>query len=211
MMNHLILLGDSILDNGAYTAGGSAVIKHVQKKLPDGWRASLLAVDGSLAGDIEQQLAKLPSDATHLVVSLGGNHALLQSGFLTESAHSVAADFSRMNAIMSEIEQTYHRTLKQVLAYSLPTVICTVYYPNFADDAFQQLSSMGLMPFNDCIMRAAITCNIPVVDLRQVCTTPGDYANEIEPSVAGGEKIARAILNAITTHDFSMHRTTIYR
>ena len=33
-MQHLVLLGDSILDNGAYTAGGPAVIEQVRAILP---------------------------------------------------------------------------------------------------------------------------------------------------------------------------------
>jgi hypothetical protein len=32
-----------------------------------------------------------------------------------------------------------------------------------------------------------------VIDLRAFCTHPEDYANSIEPSSGGGEKIARAI------------------
>jgi hypothetical protein len=40
-MHHLVLIGDSILDNAAYAAGGPAVITHLQRQLPDGWRASL--------------------------------------------------------------------------------------------------------------------------------------------------------------------------
>jgi hypothetical protein len=35
-MNHLVLLGDSILDNGAYTTGGPPVITHVQRQIPEG-------------------------------------------------------------------------------------------------------------------------------------------------------------------------------
>jgi hypothetical protein len=36
-----------------------------------------------------------------------------------------------------------------------------------------------------------------VIDLRLVCTEPADYANPIEPSSGGGEKIARAIVTAL--------------
>jgi hypothetical protein len=38
---------------------------------------------------------------------------------------------------------------------------------------------------------------VRVIDLRMVCTEPADYANTIEPSVRGGEKIARAIVTAL--------------
>jgi hypothetical protein len=38
---------------------------------------------------------------------------------------------------------------------------------------------------------------VDVIDLRLVCTEPSDYANPIEPSGAGGRKIAAAIAAAI--------------
>ena len=75
-MPHLILLGDSIFDNAAYTAGGPAVIDQVRQNLPAGWQASLVAVDGDTTTDVPQQLRRLSSDATHLVLSVGGNDAL---------------------------------------------------------------------------------------------------------------------------------------
>ena len=41
--------------------------------------------------------------------------------------------------------------------------------------------------------RAAFARSVPVIDLRLICTEPADYANPIEPSVQGGQKIASAI------------------
>jgi len=57
-MPHLILLGDSIFDNARYTAGGPAVIRQVSALVPSGWRASLLAVDGSIAKHVSSQVAR---------------------------------------------------------------------------------------------------------------------------------------------------------
>ena len=39
----------------------------------------------------------------------------------------------------------------------------------------------------------AFTRGLPLVDLRLICDQDEDYANPIEPSVRGGEKIAAAI------------------
>jgi len=41
---NITLLGDSILDNATYTAGGPAVIDEVRPKFPAEWDASLLAI-----------------------------------------------------------------------------------------------------------------------------------------------------------------------
>ena len=46
--HHIVLLGDSIFDNGAYVDGGIDVVNHLRKVIPSDWKASLRAVDGSL-------------------------------------------------------------------------------------------------------------------------------------------------------------------
>ena len=38
---------------------------------------------------------------------------------------------------------------------------------------------------------------LPLTDLRVICDEPEDYANPIEPSVQGGAKIARAIVEVV--------------
>src|SRR5262245_7526098 len=81
-MTHIVLLGDSIFDNAAYVAGGPDVVRQLREILPSGWRASLNARDGAVIADLPQQLQALPADATHLVVSVGGNDALGESGLL---------------------------------------------------------------------------------------------------------------------------------
>src|SRR5258706_13359127 len=75
-MPHLVLLGDSIFDNGVYTGGGPDVVSQVREFLPSAWAASLLAIDGSTTDNIADQMERLPEEATHLVLSVGGNNAL---------------------------------------------------------------------------------------------------------------------------------------
>ncbi|HEX8263373.1 MAG TPA: hypothetical protein VF547_10915, partial [Allosphingosinicella sp.] len=72
-MGHVVLLGDSILDNGAYVRGGPDVVRQLRSKLPVNWDASLLALDGAVTREVRGQLARLPAGASHVVVSAGGN------------------------------------------------------------------------------------------------------------------------------------------
>lgn len=58
-MSHVVLLGDSIFDNGRYVPGGPSVIAHLRKALPDGWRATLLARDGAGTGQLACQLEQM--------------------------------------------------------------------------------------------------------------------------------------------------------
>ena len=85
---HIVLMGDSIFDNGAYVNGGPAVIAQLRHALP-GWKCTLLAVDGDVVAGVSRQLVSLPSDATHLVVSAGGNDALAYAPLLQERSSSV--------------------------------------------------------------------------------------------------------------------------
>jgi hypothetical protein len=75
-MPHVVLLGDSIFDNAAYVRGGPDVVRQLREMLPAGWSATLLAVDGAVTRSVPAQIARLPADATHLVLSVGGNDAL---------------------------------------------------------------------------------------------------------------------------------------
>jgi hypothetical protein len=75
-MIHVILLGDSVFDNGEYVPGDPDVFRQLEQVLPQGCKATLRAKDGAVIREMGVQLRGLPSDATHLVISAGGNDAL---------------------------------------------------------------------------------------------------------------------------------------
>jgi len=197
-MTHVVLLGDSIFDNGAYVRRGEPdVIKQVQAKLPGGWRATLCAVDGAVTTGVLSQLSQLPSDATHFVVSAGGNDALRHSGILREQARSVAEVIGRFAAVQDEFARNYRAMLDRILDQRLPTAVCTIYDARFPDPQEQRLVATALSIFNDVISREAFVRRLPLIDLRLLCDEPDDYANPIEPSGRGGRKIALAIARAL--------------
>jgi hypothetical protein len=192
-MRHIVLLGDSIFDNAAYVAGGPDVVAQLRERLPGGWRATLLAVDGSVVASVPRQLERLPEDASHLVVSVGGNDALGQAGVLQEGARSMAEAVGRLAAIRERFLAAYRTMVELVLARGLPTAVCTIYDARFPDPDQQRLVVTALTIFNDGITRVAFAHGLPLIDLRLVCAEAADYANPIEPSVRGGAKIAAAI------------------
>ncbi len=193
-MTHVVLLGDSIFDNGAYVRRGEPdVVAQVQAKLPGGAKATLCAVDGAVTTGVERQLARLPSDATHLVVSVGGNDALRSSGLLREQARSVAEVIAKFAAVQDEFARNYRAMLDAVMNRRLPTAVCTIYDARFPDPQEQRLVVTALSIFNDVITREAFTRRLHLIDLRLICNEPDDYANPIEPSAKGGDKIAGVI------------------
>ncbi len=211
MSNHVVLLGDSILDNAAYVRGKPAVIDQVRDELPAGWTATLLAVDGSYTHDVHNQVRRLPADATHLIISAGGNDALGESGILSLSAQSAAEVFAEVANVRERFSRDYCAMLDAVAARGKPTAICTV-YDGCADDPLEQrLQVAGLATFNDVITREAVRRGLPVIDLRVLFTDPRDYANPIEPSAVGGAKIARMVRAVVTGHDFASAAAAFYR
>ena len=196
-MAHIVLLGDSIFDNLAYTEGGPDVISQLRDILPNGWDATLLAVDGSTTIDVPNQLSRLPAGATHLILSVGGNDALLNSDVLLKPFDSPASALGKLAELSQAFENKYRHTIVVCAKTRLPLTICTIYNGNFPDPVYQRLASTALMVFNDVILRAGFELGLTIIDLRLICSSAEDYANLIEPSSTGGAKIARCILNSV--------------
>ena len=197
---HVVLLGDSIFDNGPYVAGGPDVVTQLRSALGPDWRATLAAVDGDVTHGVARQLRGIPHDATHLVVSVGGNDALGFAHLLAAPVGSVAEGIAVLAHAQDRFAADYAAMLDGVLAQGLPTAVCTVYDTN-PSAAEHRVVRSALALFNDHITRAAFARGVALVDLRLVCTEAADYANPIEPSVAGGAKIAGAIAALLAPDD----------
>jgi hypothetical protein len=195
-MPHVVLLGDSIFDNAAYTRGRPDVVTHLRGLLPQEWQATLRAVDGATTGRLPSQLAGVPADASHLVVAIGGNDALQNSDLLSTRVRSSAEALALFADRLQAFEGAYGSALDAVLQRRLPTVVCTIYNGALEPDQ-AAIARVGLMTFNDVILRTAFDRRVDVIELRAICTEPGDYANPIEPSDTGGRKIAEVIARAI--------------
>lgn len=197
-MPHIVLLGDSIFDNAAYTQGGPDVVSQLRSELPPGWTATLAAEDGARADDVAAQVANAAAAASHLVLSVGGNDALMASGLLDEPVYSSADALRLIGASVREFEERYRAAIAACVARRLALTICTIYHGNFPDPDYRQRVAVALTVFNDAIVRTACAHGLDVIDLRAVCDQPQDYANPIEPSSIGGAKIARAIARVAT-------------
>ena len=197
-MSHLVLLGDSIFDNAAYTKGGPDVVTQVRALLPKSWKASLLAIDGSTTNDVPAQLGRLPKDATHIVLSVGGNDALMELEILDKPVSLVSEALGALAGIVADFEVHYRVAIAACIATRTSLAVCTIYNCCFDDLSFQRIASTTLMLFNDTIIRVAAEYGLPVIDLRSVCIEQADYANPIEPSSVGGEKIAQVIVGLVS-------------
>ena len=225
-MNHIILAGDSIFDNGHWVPGDPDVATQVKSLFDANDKVTLLAVDGDIINGVADQLKSLPDDATHLFVSVGGNDALGVLGEMQKTVSSIAEGFLHFHKIREEFERMYQAMLSNAISYNLPTTVCTIYRPCIAHrNAFrlsgysesyltsdqQQLVAITALPIiNSVISKEAIKAGLPVMDLEVIFNDVADYANDIEPSAVGGMKMAKIIKEIVTSHDFSINRTKVY-
>ncbi len=193
-MKRVVLLGDSVFDNAAYVGSREPdVRRQVADLLPQDGQASLLAQDGAFIADTMLQLDRLPRDATHIVVSAGGNDALREAGVLDESAVSVADAMNKLAAIGDGFRRDYSALLDAVARRGLPAAVCTIYEARFPEAARRRVAATALTLLNDRITVEAFSRGLSLIDLRVICDQEEDFANPIEPAARGGEKIARAI------------------
>jgi hypothetical protein len=193
---HVALAGDSIFANRAYTRGEPDVVAHLRSILPAAWRATLCAVDGATISRLREQLSRVPADASHVIVAIGGNDALANSDLLTLPVRSSSEALDAFATRACAFEDAYATALDAVLELTRQVTVCTI-YNGALEPTRASAARVGLAVFNDVIIRVAAARRVDIIDLRAVCVAPADYANPIEPSGTGGLKIARAIARAI--------------
>ena len=209
-MAHIVLFGDSIFDNKAYVGGEPDVVEHLRLMIPQDWQATLKAVDGSIVQNVDAQTRNAPENATHYIISTGGNNALMNTDVLNMRANSAAEVFNVLADRARDFENAYRDMLKTGTSRNLPVAVCTIYNPNFPEPSVQKVAVAALCAFNDVIIRQAALNGIPFLDLRLICNEKSDYANPIEPSSVGGRKIAAKILEVVINHNFANKRTSVY-
>lgn len=196
-LGHVVLMGDSIIDNEHYTNGAPDVSQRLFGILGDNWKVSLLARDGATTRSFEWQVSHIPADATHIVLSLGGNDALGKSGILRDQREMTIREVLEELALMREYFKYYYEdAVLPLLELGVPITVCTIYNCDFPVDA-RDATLTALALFNDVVLQFAFAHELDVLDLRHVCTSPEDYELQIEPSAVGGAKIARAISDKV--------------
>ena len=198
-MKHVVLAGDSIFDNDGYVLGEPGVIEQLRKALPASWSAYKIAVDGDCIRHVVDQLKKLPTNCTDLIVSVGGNDARQYSNLLNRVA--TPSDLqSIMSGPMAAFRAEYSKMLDTISRLSVRPHVCTIYTAvPFDDPMWRQYAPLAIAAFNTVIAEEAASRQIPVFRLEEVCIEESDFAaiSPIEPSSKGGQKIVDYIVAAL--------------
>ncbi len=224
MEKKILLLGDSIIDNKSYVLSNELdVTEHLKGLFSDDINTKVEnhAVDGDTMHDLEKgQLGvnKL-SDASHIIVSIGGNDLLQNISFLqtTSELSKVMGKgamigkwgVKELNPSRNKVfEETYFEIIEpfkkqyETIVANLSNrranlLLCTVYEGDLVDsDEFSDVNNSSktmVSIFNDIVYRTANKYGADVLELRDIFVRPEDYSNPIEPSHIGGGKLAKAI------------------
>ena len=226
-MKHIVLLGDSIFDNKSYVNPSELDVPNQLRSLVGkDCKVTHLAVDGHVTRHIPTQLNNLPSDATHLFISVGGNDGLGHLSIFNEPVDTIGDALQKMYLVGESFQKKYSEMVDLVLSHNLPTTLCSIYYPRFHSrslsrveyylsmmtngETLQQMAMAAETIFNDIITFEIFKRKLPLIDLRVLCDEDQDFANPIEPSCIGGMKIANKIKGITLNHDFSKNVSKVY-
>ena len=188
----VVLLGDSSFDNGNWT-DGPCVLDQLREVFPN---STLCARDGALIAAIPEQAKRIPREATHVVVSVGGNDATAAINVVKQpcenSEQAILAVWKFVKKWEVDLDLAL-RSLRDAVGSSVSIVVCSIYNPCFGPFGVVTVSQDTVDAFialvADATTRVATRLGVPVIDWRRVMTCVQDFANPIEPSSAGGQKI----------------------
>jgi lysophospholipase L1-like esterase len=192
------LLGDSIIDNKVYVGEGElSVTEHLQHNSSSNF--TMIAVDGDTTEDVlENQLDNLKEPVSHIVLSIGGNDLLQNLHLLQDETSGMKFALEKSSDLIGEIQENYTKILQHLSNYDAKVLLCTVYEGDLKSDVmlaqFDKAGQAMLKMHNDTVYYLASKFEVDVLELRNIFTNEEDYANPIEPSHIGGEKLAKAII-----------------
>jgi GDSL-like Lipase/Acylhydrolase family len=196
----IILLGDSIIDNGAYVRSGEPDVAQQLEMLLPRHTVVKRAVDGSTCADVLGWQVGDLHDADRMILSAGGNDALEHIDLLEGVIDACAKDvLVRLWSIREEFRRSYAALLDCLALTRRPVLVLTVYNPCFRghgfDAAYQQAAESAVSIINDVIQQEGRRHSFDILELRTLFHDRADYANPIEPSAIGGAKLAKCMSN----------------
>jgi hypothetical protein len=197
---HLVLAGDSIFDNDAYVMGDPGVIQQMRQSIPSGWSADKVAVDGACISGVARQMQDLPTHATDLIVSVGGNDALGYV-YLLDAIRSPEQLAPLLEEPIGRFAAQYGAMLDMLARAPVRLAVCTIYAAvPFDDPKWRRFAPTAVSIFNNAIVEQATRRSVPVIRLDEVCTDVDDFSevSPIEPSAKGGQKIVDAIISFLS-------------
>jgi len=202
---HVVLIGDSTLDNGRYlnvAFGELSVEKQLAKRCAErGWELTVLAQDGSLLEDVLiRQIPLIPAGATHLVLSASGNNLLALLNDMVRSRFTLSSMYSSIWEGLRRVADLYRELISTLCDLGCHVAVCTVYRPNFNHMFFKSLATFSLSMHNARLTSISEEFDCSVIDLANLLEGPVDFANPLELSTRGGAKVVENVTSFVQDH-----------
>lgn len=202
---HIVLLGDSTLDNGRYlnvAFGELSVEKQLAKKCAEkDWELTVLAQDGSLLEDvIARQIPQIPASATHLVLSASGNNLLSLLNQMVRARFSLSSMYGSIWEGMKRVADLYRELIAALCGLGCHVAVCTVYRPNFNHMFFKSLATFSLGMHNTRLSAISEEFDCSVIDLANLLEGQEDFANPLELNTRGGAKVVQNVSCFVVDH-----------
>jgi lysophospholipase L1-like esterase len=198
-MEHIILVGDGTLDNRKISSPDPDVISHLRVLIPNDWKATLCATEGSTLALMPAQIHRIPNDASYIIASIGANDVLRFRLILSNSSQSGLVVLSMLAKLVKEFTQNYREIMLSLKALKRPICCCTIYNGNLNKEEIVAAKA-AIAIFNDGIYSVANELQVSVLELRRICTEAADFENQKDLSGLGGQKFAKAILAKVQEH-----------
>lgn len=182
--NHVILIGDSVLNNSAYVTKSKSVPERLKSKMSAGNFLNV-AQDGATITDLYAQLDKIPLELndsnTFVFISAGGNDILNKKIKLND-------------AKLTKLFDDYMNFLKalRVKLGSAKINVLNLYLPSGSQ---YESYNLTVDKWNTMLEEHSSTVGetYNVVDIHSSLVGAEDFVYNIEPSEVGSAKIADAI------------------
>lgn len=180
----IVLIGDSMLENGNYVDEDKTVsscIKKTHKK------NLVLAKDESTIDGIELQLNQIPDKLnnknTYVFLSVGGNDLLNIYKYQKKDVNElfyVNYVFENYKQLVTDIKKKYNFKL----------VLLNIYYPK--DNYYTRFHNI-IKKWNDKLFEFARKNKIQILDITNLLHKKKHFTNGIEPSISGSQILADSI------------------
>jgi lysophospholipase L1-like esterase len=192
--NLIVLLGDSIIDNGEYLRSEEPDVAQQLEILLPHHTVLKRAVDGSTSADVLRWQTGDLKDADHIILSAGGNDALQHINLLEAVTGLTTRDvLVKLWLIREEFRRSYADLLDCLAHARRPVLVLTVYNPCFHahgfNPAYQQAAESAVSIINDVVQQEGRRRSFDILELRTLFQDRADYANPIEPSTVGAAKL----------------------
>lgn len=210
--DNIILMGDSIFENSIYVGPDKSVFSQLKKNHKN---TNIVALDNSKVTDLEEQFKmvnsfdkenneskkskkkskkskenneskKTEKSNKHIFISIGGNDILELYGI-------DKSDFEPLDNVFNEYKKIinkYGNGSEYSDKYNI--VLTTIYRPPAKKTYFPLVDH-----WNDKLKKFANDEDYVIFKIDEIVNEKDDFVHEIEPSVIGGKKISKGILDLL--------------